>query len=118
MAEKVLYRGRSRTIEWAVLPDGKMPALKKWNSLGKELQAKIWAVIVRLGDKGECRNTERFKLERNQIYAIKGFKVRAYCFMTKDRRIVITNVVKKNKDKARPEDLDRAERIRAECAKG
>lgn len=72
-------------------------------------------IVKRLGDDGKVRNRERFKLEQDGIYAIKAWQVRAYCFMTSDARIVVTNIVEKKRDRARPEDLRRADEIRAEC---
>ncbi len=118
MDDKIVYRGTSRTIEWAVMPDGKMPGRRGWDLLDKEQRAKLLTTICRLGDSGECRNEDRFKHERNKIYAIKAWKVRIYCFMTQDRRIVLTNVEPKKQRKARETDLDRAERIRTDCING
>ena len=97
------------------MPDGKMPGLRDWGKLRKELRARALKVIKRLGDEGRCENKERFKYERNGIYAIKGHQVRVYCFMASDQRIVLTNAVEKKRPKARPEDLNRAEQIRQEC---
>lgn len=114
MDDRTPYAGRSRTIEWAVLPDGKMPGLEAWVQLPKAQRAKLWTTIRRLGDTGECRNKERFRHERGKIYAIKTPGTRVYCFMTSDRRIILTNVITKRQQKARKEDLERAERIKSE----
>ena len=97
------------------MPHGNTPAVRDWEKLPKEQKAKLLTTIKRLGDSGECRNTDRFVHERNGIYAIKAWKVRVYCFMTKDQRIVLTNVEPKTQTRARPQDLDRADRIRNEC---
>jgi mRNA-degrading endonuclease RelE of RelBE toxin-antitoxin system len=92
-----------------------MPALGQWNELDVKQRAKLLATIKLLGDTGQCRNDERFKHERGKTYAIKARKARAYCFMTKDQRIVITHIAEKKQDKARGSDLDRAERIQVQC---
>ena len=118
MDDRVVYDGAARTIEWAVMPDGKMPGRRSWDRLDKGKKTKLLTTIERLGDSGECRNEERFKHERNGIYAIKAWKVRIYCFMTHDQRIVLTNVAGKKQEKAKRADLDRAERIREECING
>ncbi len=118
MDDNVVYRGTSRTIEWAIMPGGKMPGLREWNDLVKADRAKLWTTIKHLGDFGERRNEERFTHERSKIYAIKAWKVRIYCFMTQDQRIVLTNVVGKKQGKAKKADLDRAERIRGNCING
>ena len=100
------------------MPDGKMPGLRKWKKLPLRQRAQLWATIRLLGDFGECRNEERFKHEQDAIYAIKGWKIRLYCFMARDKRIVLANVEPKKRQRARKEDLKRAERIRAQCVNG
>lgn len=118
MDDRVVYDGAARTIEWAVMRDGKIPGLREWNDLVKADKSKLLTTIKRLGDSGECRTEERFKHERDRIWAIKAWKVRIYCFMTQDQRIVLTNVAGKKQKKAKRADLDRAERIRGNCING
>lgn len=114
MDDRIVYRGGSRTIEWAVMPDGKMPGERDWRKLDKASQAKLFTTIKRLGDHGEYRNEERFSHERNKIWAMKAFKVRAYCFMTQDARIVLTNAAEMKRQNARLADPDKAARKRRE----
>jgi len=118
MDDMTVYEGRSRTIEFAVLANGRIPALRSWKKLEDRPKAQLWTTIKRLGDTGEVRNTERFKLEADGIWAMKAWKVRAYCYMTSDARVVITNIVAKKQIVARASDLDTAKRIRSECLNG
>jgi len=118
MDDRTVYEGRSRTIEFAELPNGTIPGLKAWRKLDVRPRAQLLVTIKRLGDYGQVRNEERFKIEKDGIYAIKAWQVRAYCFMTSDARIVVTSIVEKKQNRARPEDLRRAGEIRAECLNG
>ncbi|RME41903.1 MAG: hypothetical protein D6788_00195 [Planctomycetota bacterium] len=115
MADRVVYAGRVRTVEWAVRRDKKIPGQKGWNRLNKEERTRLLARIKRIGDEEKVYNQEVFKKERGDIFAIKIFKVRIYCFFTSDNRLVLTHVVKKKRDKADPKELKRAEHIRREC---
>lgn len=115
MDDRLVYIGNSRRIEWAVLPNGKLPGLKVWNKLDSRDKAKLFTTIKRLGDFGVVRNEERYKHEQGKIYAIKANIIRIYCYEISGNRIVLTNVVTKKQKKARKEDLKRAERIRKEC---
>lgn len=115
MDDVVVYSGRSRTIEWAVLPGAKMPARREWEDLEKRQKAQLLATIERLGDEPAYANTERFKKESGRIFAMKAYQVRAYCFFASVNRLVVTNIVVKKRDKAKKADLERAERIRQEC---
>ncbi len=116
MDERVVYVGASRTIEWAVMPGDKIPALKEWNAINNKDRAKLMATIAALGDTGCVSNPTRFRHEHKGIFAIKAFKIRIYCFMTKDARIVLTNIdTAKKQNKASPLELGRADRIRNEC---
>jgi len=96
-----------------------MPGLKEWKTAAPAQRVKVLRTIERLADEGRCDNVERFKHERNGIFAIKAWQIRLYCFWSNDKRLVLTNVVTdKKQDKARVSDLDRAERIRSECVNG
>ena len=95
---------------------GKMPAIKEWKALDPRCRAKLRRIITLLGDEGKVWNREHFSRERENLFAIKAFKVRIYCFFTRDKRIVLTNIdPAKKQDRADPRELDRAERIRSEC---
>jgi len=113
--DNVVFVGRKHRIVWAIDANGNLPAKKFYE--GKELNKrecrKFWARFEMLADEEVIVNKEIFNRERGEIYALKIFKKRIYCF--KDGNDwVLTNGCKKNQQKADPKELDRAERIRAE----
>lgn len=74
-------------------------------------QAKIWALIERMGDTGEIRNVEKFRHEGDGLYCFKSFKRRLMCFLD-GNDVVITHGFTKKRDRLDKRELDRAKRIR------
>jgi len=68
--------------------------------------------IARMADEGTPRNEQKFRLEEDGIYAIKQGQVRIYCFFDARRVILLTHGTIKKQQKADPEDLKRAKRLR------
>ena len=95
-----------------------MPGARDWRKLTRRQRAALLTTIRRLGEEGVVENDERFKLERDKIFAIKAWKVRLYCFMTSDQRFVLTNIAEKKQDKAKGKDIERAKRVCKECTNG
>jgi mRNA-degrading endonuclease RelE of RelBE toxin-antitoxin system len=77
-----------------------------------EQRKTISAVIQRIADHGPPNNRKRWNTEGDGIYAIKDGQVRIYCFYDEGRLILLTNGAIKKRDKADPEDLKRAKRLR------
>ena len=71
-----------------------------------------------IAENGIPSNTERFVHEEDQIYAIKDFQIRIYCFRHKRSLLILTHGTVKKQDKANPEDLERAKRLRSEFLEG
>lgn len=80
--------------------------------LSKDQQAGIIALIRRIAEEGPPSNPSRFKHEEDQIYAIKDGQVRIYCFFDKAALILLTNGTIKKTQKADPDDLDMAKKLR------
>jgi hypothetical protein len=62
-----------------------------------------------------CKKPERFKPQEDGIFAIKSNYVRLYCFYFDDGEnqiLYITNGYLKKKNKAKPEELEKAKAIR------
>jgi hypothetical protein len=85
-----------------------------FDSLTKQQQAKVLRILERIADHGPPRNEEKFVHEEDGIYAIKDFKVRIYCFYDRESLILLTHGAIKKGNKAKPEDLRRAKRLRGE----
>lgn len=117
MQEQALaYQGRCFTIEFALLPEGQMPAKEFLEGLSLGDQAKISALIKRLGDLGEIRNREKFKkIERTEFFEFKSFQVRIIGFFMQGRRFVLTHGFPKKQDNIPQSQLERANRIKQRC---
>lgn len=78
---------------------------------------KLRALFDFIADQGPPRNPTKFRHEEDGIYAMKQGQVRIYCFFDAGRMIVVTHGTIKKKQKADPEDLKRAKRLREEYLK-
>ena len=121
------------SVKAAVLRDGaavQICALVKGNrcelrrfleSLSRDMKARVWALLVRTAENG-LYNPDLFKHERGKIYAFRKRGVRLYSFYGRavgsKRRVVLTHGAMKQRARARPEDLDKAERLMKEFEAG
>ena len=87
---------------------------KFFEGLEKNQRARIGALLNWIAENGKPKDVRKFAAEEEGIFAIKDFQVRIYCFLGKDNSIIITNGAIKKADKANPEDLKRAKRLRNE----
>jgi mRNA-degrading endonuclease RelE of RelBE toxin-antitoxin system len=109
------YRGTRFCIEYAVRANGRCPAREFHESLPTPDQAKILALLVRMGDHGQIFNKEKFKkIEGTRLYEFKSFQVRIICSFQPKRRLVLLHGVIKKKDRYDRSDIETAERILAE----
>lgn len=109
------YRGTRFCIQYAVRASGSCPAREFYESLSTPDQAKILALLVRMGDHGQIFNKEKFKkIEGTGLYEFKSFQVRIICSFQPKRRLVLLHGVIKKKDRYDRSDIETAERILAE----
>lgn len=80
--------------------------------LSAEQTANIGSVLQRIAKNGPPDNESRFGPEGDGIYAIKDGQVRIYCFYDDDSQIILTNGVIKKRQKADPNALRRAKKLR------
>jgi phage-related protein len=114
--QALAYRGRCLIIEFALLPDEQMPAKEFIEGLSPGDQAKILALIERLGEYREIRNREKFKkIERTDFFEFKLFQVRVIGFFLQGRRFVLTHGFRKKQDNIPKSELERAYRIKEQC---
>lgn len=118
-ALQICYHGHCHVVAYAVDKNGKMPAKDFLESvLDKREAAKMVSRLKRLADHGRINNDEQFKKERNDIFALKIHQRRLYCFIENGVWYLTNGTEKKKKqNRANPQDLDRAERIRNEYLK-
>lgn len=111
----IVYSGKQRTIEYAVMENGKMPAKEFFHSLSDNDQRRLYALFQLFGDTGRIRNREHFKkIEGAEFFEFKRFSLRMVCFMESKGRLVLTHGFIKKKDKIPPEEIVKARRIKAE----
>ena len=69
-------------------------------------------LIEYIADQGTPRDKRKFRHEEDGIYAIKQGQARIYCFFDAGLVILLSHGTIKKKEKADPEDLKRAKRLR------
>lgn len=115
-AKSIAYQGSRLTIEYAVLPDGKMPAKTFVEGLTHSYQARVLVLFQRLGDHGVIKNPEHFKkVVGSDFFEFKRHQVRILAFSLPGRRFILTHGFRKKKDKIDKAELSRAARIRETC---
>lgn len=111
---RVLARGEALTI-LELLRDGRSLVDK---FISKELdegqQGRIASLIARIAEGGPPKDARKFVHEVDGIHVIKDYQTRIYCFFDDGKRLFLTHGAIKKTNKADPEDLKRARRLRAE----
>lgn len=75
----------------------------------------LWALLVHFAERDRITNSEKFKkVEGTDIFELKEFQMRVFCFYRPGRTLVLTNGTIKKKDRLSPHDVDRALRLKAE----
>jgi len=111
----VVLRGSSRTIAYAQDAAGRCPArdfLESRSCPDKDKRALSHAFNC-LASEGFIRNDTRFKKERDQIWCFKSYQIRIAAFQH-GATWFLTHGFVKQRDRVLKQELDRADRIRAE----
>ncbi len=108
----VAYEGQKFTIEWYFNDNGKSLGLKCFNELPEEQKDRMLYLFQILGDIGKIFNKEKFRLEQNQIYALKASQDRFLCFFFEKSKIIITNGFQKKRAKMSLRELEKAIKAR------
>ena len=111
--EHIELVGSARTIEYAVLPSGDMPARSFVRELDDADKRKVVVLFRRMAEIGQIHNKEQFKKVQGSIFEFKRFQIRIGCFQTGRRWILTHGFIKKRGRWPRAE-LARAERIMSE----
>jgi len=84
------------------------------DSLEDKDKSKLLALLNRIVDNGPPRNKEKFRLLEDGIFEIKSYQDRLLCFYDKNKRnsLVITHGVKKQAQKLRREEIEKAKDFR------
>ena len=93
---------------------GESPASEFISGLDKKSQRKVVALLVEFANRGEIRNTQRFRMEEKPIYCFKSDQTRIPCFFLPDKSkktIVLTHGYKKQAQKLPSRELERAKNV-------
>lgn len=110
----LVHKGPKISVFALRLADGSCPALEFFqNDLSDEEKATLLSLITRLASLGELRNAKRFKkLEgTDKLMEFKDHQVRVFCCFAGKSRMFLLFGLRKQKDRHRPADIKRAERM-------
>jgi hypothetical protein len=115
VSRQLIFEGKAFNI-YDLLENNKSYFNEFLLGLTKELKPPLIKQIEWIAENGPPKNKEKFNYEGDQIYAIKKNKkngnLRVYCFFDEGKIIILTNGVFKQKNKANPEVLKKAKRLR------
>ena len=108
----LIYEGRARTIEFAVRPNGKIPAKKFFDGLPEKVQDYFLSIFKEsIGDTASMKDSGRFHKLIRKVYDIKkGKKIRFLSVQGKGRKIIITHGFFKKTNKVDVREIETAER--------
>jgi phage-related protein len=115
MRDRVVYSGSKVTIEFAELPNGRMPACEFVEQQDRRCQARLYALFQRLGETQRIHNELQFKKLEGAFWEFKADGVRLICFFAGNRLLILTNGFKKKSRKTPSNELVRASHIMRDC---
>lgn len=112
MARAPEYRGLRFTIECMAMDDGTCPAGEFLDGLSDSDRTKVDLLFEYLGDQGELRNKEKFKVVEgsDKVFEFKSFQIRILGFFAPGYRFILAHGVRKKRDKLKVSDVKTAER--------
>jgi hypothetical protein len=113
---RLITQGAAFSIH-AIMEGGRSHFEQFFAGLPTRTKGKLRALFDFIAKNGAPRNPEKFRHEEDEIFAIKQNQIRVYCFFDAGRMIVVTHGTLKKRQKANPEDLKRAKRLREEYLK-
>ena len=113
--ELIVCKGPCFAIVWGVAANGKCQAKTYYEALEVAERAKALALFKRLADHGKIFDETKFRQETKNLFAFKPQPRRFFCFFVKGRRVIVVSAYHKQGDKAPPQEITRAEKLRSEC---
>ena len=113
------YSGNGADIQLYENQRGDVLAAEFVDGLPEGDQLKIVRLLKEFAERGEIRNTQKFRLEQKPIYAFKSFQIRILCFYlpgSSKRTIVLTHGFVKKGDKLPKREILKALHIYDEIA--
>ncbi len=106
----IIYIGEKFQVEFYFTDKGEMPAKEYFDMSDLKAQAKLLALIHRISEDGKLYDETKFRTEdkKNKIYAFKPLADRYFTFFYHDKKIIITNAYKKQKQTVDKQALKKA----------
>lgn len=120
MGLTIIKRGKYFDV-YAINHANRCPVQEFIDSLEKKDQKKVVALLVRLADYGMLGNDQKFhKLEGKgvDIWELKSFQVRIFCFFDKESLMILTHGFVKKARETPTAEIDKAIRLRKEFIEG
>ncbi len=117
MPIEIYIPGRMADIYAYHNPRNEALAVDFIDGLNSSDQSKLTRLLEAFVERGEIRNTEKFKHEKDGIFAFKSYQVRILCFYLPDaskRSVVLTHGFIKKREELPPKEFEKALRIRKE----
>jgi hypothetical protein len=118
---RTYYPGSGAVIQVYENQRGEALAANFIDGLSDDQRLKFVRLLREFGERGEIRNTQRFRLEQKPIYAFKSNQNRILCFYLPDasnRTIILTHGFVKKGGKLPKRELARALQIYDEIVAG
>ena len=96
----------------AIQSDSGCLAVEYIQGLEESDRKRVLALLDRAAGYGPPANIEKFRKLTGDIYEFKAFQDRLLCFFDGKHRIVLTHGYKKKRNKADPDEIRRADRLR------
>ncbi|MFC1523010.1 hypothetical protein ACFL6Y_11435 [Elusimicrobiota bacterium] len=124
-----IYRGRSFTAEWYYAENGKMPAYEFYKQMDAVLRSRFLILVQHLAEAsyGTFLPKTEYNIEdrTHGIYAFKPHSARFFNFMTKGKKIIVTNAFSKHSQQLTRQDKEKlkvaikySQDYKARCKRG
>lgn len=110
----LILEGKEKSIEAAIRSNGRSPANEYFEDLLLIEKAQFTRLFERIAKHGVILNTDKFKLLEDGIFEFKTPRHRILCFLTEDKKLILTNGFPKKSQRIPKSCLNLAKTIREE----
>jgi phage-related protein len=118
METAIITKGKAFDV-FAVTRAGKCQVQGFIDELDKQDQKKVVALVKRLADHGMLANEQKFhKLKGLDLWELKSFQVRIFCFFDAGRIVILTHGFSKKSNETPKEEIAKAIKLQKEYFAG
>ena len=106
----VFYQGEKFQVEFYFTEKGELPAKEYFESLERQVQIKLLALVKYMAEEGRLFDETKFRPvdKKEKIYEFKPFAERFFNFFYEGQKVIITNAYRKKGQKVDLRALARA----------